>query len=66
MNSTQAIKIVNPYVSEFEWMLQRHNVSQEATGDAARLASNGAGVGGGNSQPGGIPRRLSSRLLARR
>jgi len=39
------------------------NVSQEATGDAARFPIDGADRGGGNSQPAGMPRRLSSRLL---
>ena len=39
------------------------NVSLEATGEAAPLASDGAGVRGGNSWLVGWPRRLSSRLL---
>jgi len=39
------------------------NVSQEATGDAARFASDGADFRCGNSWPMGWPRRLSSRLL---
>jgi hypothetical protein len=41
------------------------NVSQEATGDAARFARDGAGYGGRNSWPKDAPRRLSSRLLGR-
>jgi hypothetical protein len=40
-----------------------HNVSQEATGDAAQIAGDGAGFGGKNSWPRCEPRRLSSRLL---
>ena len=40
------------------------NVSQEATGDAARFASDGTELWGENSWPWYVPRRLSSRLLA--
>jgi len=46
-------------------MLQRHNVSQELTGDAARFAGQGAGAGAEKSRPGSGPRQLSSRLLGR-
>jgi len=40
------------------------NVSQEATGDAAQFAIDGEGCGTGKSRQMGVPRRLSSRLLA--
>ena len=40
-----------------------HNVSLEATWDAARFADQGAGVRIGNSWPMVWPRRLSSRVL---
>jgi hypothetical protein len=39
------------------------NVSQELTGDAARLAFDGAGTGAEKSRPDSEPRQLSSRLL---
>jgi len=42
------------------------NVSQELTGDAARFAGHGTSTGKRKSNPGSEPRRLSSRLLARR
>jgi len=43
--------------------VKQPNVSQELTGDTARLASQGAGAGNENSKPGSEPRQLSSRPL---
>jgi hypothetical protein len=40
-----------------------NNVSQEATGDAARFSRVGADERFGNSWPRDVPRRLSSKLL---